>query len=48
MALTDLLLERVPELDSSFANHVLELAVHWLAPSRIGATIGPCPVEWWK
>jgi DNA integrity scanning protein DisA with diadenylate cyclase activity len=39
MALTDLLLERVPELDSSFANHVLELAVHWLAPSRIGATI---------
>ena len=39
MALADVLLERVPELDSSFANHVLELAVHWLAPSRIGATI---------
>lgn len=39
MALTDVLVERVPELDASFANHVLELAVHSLAPSRIGATI---------
>ena len=39
MALAEQLLERVPELDTSFANHVLELAVHWLAPSRIGATI---------
>jgi len=39
MALTDTLLDRVPELDRTFANHVLELAVHWLAPSRIGATI---------
>jgi DNA integrity scanning protein DisA with diadenylate cyclase activity len=39
MALADVLLERVPELDGSLANHVLELAVHWLAPSRIGATV---------
>ena len=39
MALANVLLERVPELGSSFANDVLELAVHWLAPSRIGATI---------
>ena len=39
MAMADDLIERVPELDSSFALHVLELAVHWLAPSRIGATI---------
>src|SRR5690606_6781394 len=39
LALTDALIDRVPELDASFAHHVLELAVHWLAPSRIGATI---------
>jgi DNA integrity scanning protein DisA with diadenylate cyclase activity len=39
IAMADDLIERVPELDSSFALHVLELAVHWLAPSRIGATI---------
>lgn len=39
LALTDALIDRVPELDASFANHVLELAVHWLAPSRVGATI---------
>lgn len=39
IALADVLIERVPELDVSFANHLLELAVHWLAPSRIGATI---------
>ena len=39
LALTDALSDRVPELDVSFAHHVLELAVHWLAPSRIGATI---------
>ena len=39
MVLADGLAARVPELDRSFAGHVLELAVHWLAPSRIGATI---------
>jgi hypothetical protein len=39
MALTDVILDRVPELERSFVLHVLELAIHWLAPSRIGATI---------
>lgn len=39
IALADVLTARVPELDSSLAHHVLELAVHWLAPSRVGATI---------
>jgi hypothetical protein len=38
-ALAEVLLERLPDLDASYAHHVLELAVHWLAPSRIGATI---------
>lgn len=39
IALTEALLARVPTLDAGFAGHVLELAVHWLAPSRIGATL---------
>jgi DNA integrity scanning protein DisA with diadenylate cyclase activity len=39
IALAEVLVDRVPELDVTVANHVLELAVHWLAPSRIGATI---------
>jgi hypothetical protein len=38
-ALADVLVEHVPDLDPSFAQLVLELAVHWLAPARIGATI---------
>jgi hypothetical protein len=29
----------VPQLDCEVARHVLELAVHWLSPGRIGATI---------
>jgi DNA integrity scanning protein DisA with diadenylate cyclase activity len=33
------LVEHSPELDHSLAELVLELAIHWLAPSRIGATI---------
>jgi DNA integrity scanning protein DisA with diadenylate cyclase activity len=38
-SLKDKLLARAPELGPRLADGVLELAVHWLAPSRVGATI---------
>lgn len=38
-SLTHDLLARAPELGPLLAGDVLELAIHWLAPSRIGATI---------
>ncbi|MDY7102112.1 MAG: DNA integrity scanning protein DisA nucleotide-binding domain protein [Actinomycetota bacterium] len=38
-SLTDTLLAAAPELGEQLAADVLELAIHWLAPSRIGATI---------
>ncbi|MGE0732923.1 MAG: diadenylate cyclase [Acidimicrobiia bacterium] len=33
------LARRVPELDPKLAHDILELAIHWLAPSRVGTTI---------
>ena len=38
-ALTGPLLAEVPEVEPAVAEGVLELAVHWLAPSRVGATL---------
>lgn len=38
-SLVDDLVAGAPELGVDLANDVLELAVHWLAPSRIGTTI---------
>lgn len=38
-ALAAALLARAPHLDPDVARGVLELAVHWLSPSRVGATI---------
>jgi hypothetical protein len=38
-ALLDVLLECAPDLDPAVAHGLLDLAVHWLSPSRVGATI---------
>jgi hypothetical protein len=38
-ALVDALLESAPDLDPAVAHGLLDLAVHWLSPARVGATI---------
>ena len=38
-SLRDELVTKAPELGARLVSDVLELAIHWLAPSRVGATI---------
>jgi len=38
-SLVDELVTKAPELGARLAGDVLELAIHWLAPSRVGATL---------
>ena len=38
-ALVDALGEHAPDLDPAVAHGLLDLAVHWLSPARVGATI---------
>ena len=38
-ALLDALCQSAPDLDRAVAHGLLELAVHWLSPARVGATI---------